>query len=41
MRNDPVRAAGVPAILINICGSTVVHREVAFKALITPDLIPF
>jgi uncharacterized protein YndB with AHSA1/START domain len=40
MRNDPVIAAGARRILINIRGSTVVHREDAFKASTTPELIP-
>jgi len=40
MRTDPVTAGGPARGLVNICGSTVVHREDAFNALITPDLVP-
>jgi len=41
MRNDPVTAAGACRILVNIRGSTVVHREDAFKPSTTPELIRF
>jgi hypothetical protein len=40
MRNDPVTAPGPAGELVIIRGSTLVHREDAFKSWIAPDYIP-